>query len=328
MTLDEKIQMVHGLPTYSLPGQPGYKRTSGSLEGDGFVPAIPRLGLPALQIIGAGVGVTNLGRRWNGQSTILPSSLAETATWDMNAAYSFGQVIGRETRDQGFNVQIGGGVNITREPRDGRNFEYHGEDPLLAGKILGREVKAIQDQHLIADIKHYAVNDQETGRNVANSVVDKRSLRESDLLAFEIAIKESDAGVVMCAYNRVNDDYSCENDYLLNQVLKKDWAFKGWVMSDWGATHSTDKAARNGLDQEMPVGIHFADQLKSAIEKGELPASQLDEMVHRILRTEFAKGIVDDPPVVKPIDVRAGRAAAQRVEEQGIVLLRTPASCP
>jgi beta-glucosidase len=328
MTLDDKIQFVHGVPTYSLPGLPGYKRAPGSLEGDGFVPAIPRLGLPALQIIGAGVGVTNLGRRWNGQSTLLPSSLAETATWDTNMAYDFGQVIGKETRNQGFNVQIGGGIDLTREPRNGRNFEYHGEDPLLAGKILGRELKAIQDQHLIADIKHYAVNDQDTGRGIVNAVLDKRSLRESDLLAFEIAIKESNAGVVMCAYNRVNGDYSCENDYLLNQVLKKDWGFKGWVMSDWGATHSTVKAAQNGLDQEMPAGIYFADQLKTAIQKGELPASRLDEMVHRILRTEFAFGVVDDPPVIKPIDVAAGRAAAQRVEEQAIVLLRNSGILP
>jgi beta-glucosidase len=328
MTLDEKIELVHGLPTYSLPGFPGYKRTPGSLEGDGLTPAIPRLGLPALQIIGAGVGVTNLGRRWNGQSTLLPSSLAETATWDLNSAYSFGQVIGKETRNQGFNVQIGGGIDLTREPRNGRNFEYHGEDPLLAGKILGREVKAIQDQHLIADIKHYAVNDQETGRAVVNSVLDRRSLRESDLLAFEIAIKDSNAGVVMCSYNRVNGDYSCENDYLLNQVLKKDWGFKGWVMSDWGATHSTVKAARNGLDQEMPDGTYFADKLKTAIEKGDVPASQLDEMVRRILRTEFAFRIVDDPPVIKPIDVHAGRAAAQRIEEQGIVLLKNSGVLP
>ena len=232
MTLDERIQLVHGLPTYSLPGLPGYKRTPGSLEGDGYTPAFPRLGLPALQIIGSGVGVTNLGRRWNGESTLLPSSLAETATWDTSAAYTFGQVIGRETRDQGFNVHIGGGIDLTREPRNGRNFEYHGEDPLLAGTILGHELKAIQDQHLVADVKHYAVNDQETGRAVVNSVLDKRSLRESDLLAFEIAIRESNAGAVMCSYNHVNGDYSCENDYLLNQVLKKDWGFTGWVMSD------------------------------------------------------------------------------------------------
>ena len=101
------------------------------------------------------------------------------------------------------------------------------------------------------------MNDQDTGRGVVNAILDKRSLRESDLLAFEIAIKESNAGVVMCAYNRVNGDYSCENDYLLNQVLKKDWGFKGWVMSDWFATHSAVKAAQNGLDQEMPLGILF-----------------------------------------------------------------------
>jgi beta-glucosidase len=322
MTLDEKIQLVHGRRTYSQIGDPDYRRIPESLEGDGFVPAIPRLGIPALQIIGAGVGVTDIGRRPNGQSTMLPSSLAETATWDLKMAYEFGAVIGKETRNQGFNVHIGGGINLTREPRNGRNFEYHGEDPLLAGKILGRELKAIQDQRLVADIKHYAVNDQETGRGTLSSNLDKRSLRESDLLAFEIAIKESDAGVVMCAYNRVNGDYSCENDYLLNRVLKKGWGFKGWVMSDWNATHSTVKAALAGLDQEMPTGVYFADALKSAVQKGDVPMARLNDMVHRILRTAFACGIIDDPPVIKPIDVEAGRAVAQRVAEQGIVLLK------
>ena len=120
-----------------------------------------------------------------------------------------------------------------RVARNGRNFEYHGEDPFLAGKLLGQELKAIQDQGVIADIKHYALNDQETDRMGVNSNLDLRSMRELDLLAFEIGIRDSGVGTVMCAYNRVNEVYACENDYLLNQVLKKDWGFKGWVMSDW-----------------------------------------------------------------------------------------------
>lgn len=316
MTLDEKIQLVHG--SMAMLG----RKIPGALGGDGFVPGIPRLGIPDLNLIGAGVGVTNLGKRTNGQATALPASLAETATWDPKLAYEFGAVIGRETRDQGFNVTLGGGDDIMREARNGRNFEYHGEDPILAGKIIGQELKAIQDQGVIADIKHYALNCQETDRMGVSSNLDKRSMRELDLLAFEIGVKDSGVGTVMCAYNRVNGVYSCENDYLLNQVLKKDWGFQGWVMSDWGATHSTVRAALAGLDQEFFENKYFSAPLKKAVENGEVPMSRLDDMVHRILRTMFAFGVIDNPPVIKPIDAEADAAVAQRVEEQGAVLLR------
>ena len=316
MTLDEKIQLVHGSMAMIGPKIPG------ALGGDGFVPGIPRLGIPDLNLIGAGVGVTNLGKRAQGMATALPASLAETATWDPKLAYEFGAVIGRETRAQGFNVSLGGGNDIMREPRNGRNFEYHGEDPVLAGKIIGQELKAIQDQGVIADIKHYAVNCQETDRFGVSSNLDKRALRELDLLAFEIGIKDSGVGTVMCAYNRLNGDYSCENDYLLNRVLKKDWGFKGWVMSDWGATHSTVKAALAGLDQEFFENKYFSAPLKTAVESGAVPMSRLDDMVHRILRTMFAFGVIDHPPVIKPIDAEAGAAVAQRVTEQGAVLLK------
>jgi beta-glucosidase len=320
MTLDEKIQLVHGSMAMIGPKIPG------ALGGDGYVPGISRLGIPDLNLIGAGVGVTNLGRRPQGMATALPASLSETATWDLKLAYEFGKVIGRETRDQGFNVSLGGGIDIMREPRNGRNFEYHGEDPLLAGKIIGQELKAIQDQGVIADIKHYAVNAQETDRTGVSSNLDKRSMRELDLLAFEIGIKDSGVGTVMCSYNRVNEVYACENDYLLTQVLKKDWGFPGWVMSDWGATHSTVKAALAGLDQEFFENKYFSLPLKKAVESGEVPLSRLDDMVHRILRTMFSFGVIDNPPVIKPIDARAGAAVALRVAEQGSVLLKNSAN--
>ena len=155
-----------------------------------------------------------------------------------------------------------------------------------------------------------------------SSNLDQRSMRELDLLAFEIGIKDSGVGTVMCAYNRVNGVYSCENDYLLNQALKKDWNFQGWVMSDWGATHSTVKAALAGLDQEFFENKYFSEPLKKAVETGEVPMSRLDDMVHRILRTMFAFGVIDNPPVIKPIDAEADAAVAQRIEEQGAVLLR------
>jgi beta-glucosidase len=322
MTLDEKIQLVHGSMAMHWQEQ-GFKQPiPGALGGDGFVPGIPRLGIPDLQLIGAGVGVTDMGLRVNGQSTALPSSLAETATWDPQIARQFGTVIGTETRDQGFNVSLGGGIDLTREPRDGRNFEYHGEDPLLAGEIVGAELKAIQAQGIIADIKHYAVNDQESGRASVSSNIDKRSMRETDLLAFEIAIKRSHVGTVMCSYNRVNDVYACENKYLLTDVLKHDWGFKGWVMSDWGATHSTVDAANAGLDQEFFGNKYFSAPLKAAVRNGQVPMPRLDDMVHRILRTMFAFGVIDHPPVVTPVDFRAGAAVAQQVEEQGLVLLK------
>src|SRR6202451_3382542 len=183
MTLDEKIQLVHGSMAMLGPKIPQ------ALGGDGFVPGIPRLGIPDLNLIGAGLGVTDLGHRKNGQSTALPSSLVETSSWDPEIGYEAGKVIGEEARDEGFNVSLGGGIEVTREPRKRRNFEHHGEDPLLAGKITGQELRAIQDEGVVADIKHYAVNDQESGRFTVSSNLDKRSMREIDLLAFEIAIK-------------------------------------------------------------------------------------------------------------------------------------------
>jgi beta-glucosidase len=320
MTLDEKIQLVHGLP--SMGFSKNFRRAPGSLGGDGFVPGISQLGIPALQLIGAGVGVTNLGGRSNGEATALPSSLAETSTWDRKLAYDFGTVIGKETRAEGFNVSLGGGVDLARDPRCGRNFEYHGEDPILAGSILARELRGIQDQGIVATIKHYAVNDQESGRFYVSSELNRRALRETDLLAFEIGLRDSGAGAVMCSYNRVNDVYACQNSYLLNDVLKLDWGFQGWVMSDWGATHSTAMAALSGLDQEMPTGVYFGDALKKAVEERVVPMSRLNDMVHRVLRTLFAAGVFDNPPVVKPLDAEADADVAQQVEQQGAVLLK------
>lgn len=300
---------------------PGGAAVSRSNGGAGFVPGIPRLGIPDLQMADSAVGVTR-GAARSRYSTLLPSTVSEASSWDLKLAYDYGALIGRELRDQGYNVSLGGGVDLTREPRNGRTFEYQGEDPILAGKMVGQLMKGLQDQGVIGDLKHYALNDQETGRNIASANLDKRSMRESDLLAFEIGLKESNAGMVMGAYNRVNGDYCCENSYLLNDVLKKAWGFKGWVLSDWGGTHSTVKAALAGLDQEMPGGRYFGDALKQAVGAGEVPMARLNDMVHRILRTEFAVGVIDNPPVPRVVDVFGGLEVAQRVAEQGTVLLK------
>jgi beta-glucosidase len=318
MTLDEKIQLVHG-----GAGQQWWNQTLPRSAG-GWIPGIPRLGVPDLYFEDGSAGVGQSV----GQSTALPSAIASAATWDANQAYQYGTVIGAEMRAHGLNVNLGGNVNNTgREPRDGRTFETKGEDPILAGKINAAHLKAIQDQFVMAGMKHFALNDQETGRTTANDLIDDRSARESDLLAFEISLKDSGAQSVMCSYNLVNSDWACENSYLLNQVLKGDWGFKGYVMSDWDATHSTVKAANNGLDQEQPDSNYFGS-LKQAVQNGNVPQSRLDDMVHRILRAMYAAGLFDHPTAVGTIDTAADAVVAQRTEEQGAVLLKNTGILP
>jgi beta-glucosidase len=319
MTLDEKIQMLHGTGMAGLsPMSPLAIHSNG---GAGYVPGIPRLGIPAIQMSDAAYGVRNSGE--NGRySTALPSDIAGAATWDLEGAYQYGALIGRELRAQGFNMSLGGGVNLTREPRNGRTFEYMGEDPVLAGRMVGSAMKGLQAQHVIGDIKHYALNDQESGRNAVNVTIDKRAARESDLLAFEIGIEEGDIAAVMCSYNRVNGDYACENKYLLNDVLKKDWSFKGFVLTDWGGAHSAAKASAAGLDHEEPGWIFYGDALKNEVQSGKVPQAELDDHVHRILRAMFATGVIDDPPSKSVVDVVGGLEVARAIEEQAIVLLK------
>jgi beta-glucosidase len=188
--------------------------------------------------------------------------------------------------------------------------------------MVAQVIKGTQDQHVIGDIKHFALNDQERGKKVASVVFDKRVMRETDLLAFEIGIKEASPHMVMCSYNKIDGIWACEHPYLLTDLLKKTWGVKGWVISDWGATHSTVKAALAGLDQEMAGDTYFGAALKKAVEAGEVPMARLDDMVRHILRAEFASGIIDDPPVMRVPDVLAGFDLAQRIAEQGSVLLK------
>jgi beta-glucosidase len=313
MTQAEKLQMVQGGVTTNLTY--GYTVPLGAA---GWVPANSRLGIPALYLADGSVGVGN----GVGPATALPSSLANAASWDLAEATKYGTVIGTELADYGVNVNLGGNVNlIGREPRDGRSFETKGEDPILAGKITAAHISAIQAQHVIGGIKHFSFNDQESGRGTANAVIDERSGRESDLLAFEIGIKDSNVQSVMCSYNLTNGQYDCENSHLLNDVLKGDWAFPGFVMSDWWATHSTATAAINGLDQEQPNQQYFST-LGEAISSSAVPQARLDNMVHRILRAMYAVGIFDHPLTVQPIPASADAAVAQEIEETGAVLLK------
>src|ERR1051326_5090441 len=319
MTMDEKISLLHGTGMVGLsPMSPLAIHSNG---GAGYVVGIPRLGIPAIQMSDAAYGVRMSGE--NGRySTALPSCIAGAATWDLQGGYEYGALIGRELRAQGYNMSLGGGVNLTREPRDGRTFEYMGDDPVLAGKMVASVIKGEQAEHVIGDIKHYALNDQESGRNAVNVNIDERAARESDLLAFEISVEESDVGAVMCSYNRVNGDYACENKYLLTDVLKNGWKFKGFVLTDWGGAHSTVKASAAGLDQEQPGWIFYGDELKKDVESGKVPKVELDDHVHRILRAMFATGVVDNPPEKSVVDVERGLEIAQKLSEQSIVLLK------
>jgi beta-glucosidase len=323
MTLDEKIAVLHGvgMPT----DDPLTAENMPSNRGVGYEVGVPRLGIPGIDMSDAAYGVRSSGA--NGRySTALPANVAAAASWDTDAAYEYGKLIGTELRAQGYNMSLGGGMDITREPRNGRTFEYLGEDPILAGTLVAHLIQGTQSQHVIGDIKHYAFNDQESGRNSVNITISNRAARESDLLAFEIGVEEGHPAAVMCSYNRVNGDYSCENKWLLTDVLKKDWKFPGFVLSDWGGTHSDVKASAAGLDNEEPGRIFYEAKYKAAVEAGTISQAELDEHVHRILRSMFAAGVIDYPRQRGVVDPIAGLEVARKIEEGGIVLLKNKAA--
>jgi beta-glucosidase len=308
MTEDEKLTLVFGYFGTDFPSK-DFKAPIAAHPGSaGYIPGIPRLGVPAQWQTDAGVGVaTQGGAARKRERTALPSGLATTATWDPELAFKGGAMIGAEARASGFNVMLAGGVDLMREPRNGRNFEYGGEDPLLAGTMVGAQIAGIQSNNIISTVKHYAINDQETDRDTGNSIIDPVAARMSDLLAFQIAIEKSNPGSVMCSYNRVNGTHACEHPWLLTQVLRKDWGWKGYVMSDWGATHSTVAAANAGLEQDSGFPFdkepYFGAPLKAAVAKGDVSPARLDEMASRILRSMFAHGLFDHPVTDAPMDL-------------------------
>ena len=328
MTLDEKIGLLHGPMGLSWTSREGvlHPAPAAAVPGAGYVPGLPRLGIPALYETDASLGVGNPGGVRPGDvATALPSSLALAAAFDPELSYRAGALVGAEARAKGFNVLLGGGVNLTRDPRNGRNFEYLGEDPLLAGTLAGEAVRGTQDQHVISTVKHFALNAHETNRWSLDARIDRAALRESDLLAFEIAIERGQPGAVMCAYNLVNHEQACGNHWLLDDVLKGDWQYPGWVMSDWGAVHATLDAA-NGLDQEsgdlLDHAVYLGAPLEAAVLSGVVPAAHIDEMVRRILRSMFAVGIVDRPHPDDVIDYRGHAELAREIAQKGLVLLK------
>jgi beta-glucosidase len=325
MTQAEKLSLVHGyFPPLAKPAQ-----AMGMIPSAGHIPGVPRLGIPTLRESDASLGVANqIEQRKGDTATALPAGLATAASFNPELARIGGAMIGTEARAKTFNVLLAGGVNLTRDPWNGRNFEYLGEDPLLAGVMAGEAIRGVESAHIVSTVKHFALNAQETGRHVVDARIGEATLRESDLLAFQIAIERGRPGSVMCAYNKVNGDYACENDALLNGVLKGDWHYPGWVMSDWGAVHSTEKAALAGLDQqsgqELDRAMFFAEPLEKAVAEGKIPQARLDDMVRRILTGVIASGLMDDPvpDTPQPIDLETHAGIAQAVAEQGIVLLK------
>jgi len=324
MTDEERFQLLHGIMPFNVPGMP-HVDAEGLIPTAGYIKGVPRLGVPDIYETDASVGVTNpLQLRKGDVSTALPAGILTAATFSPELARAGGVVIGRETRAKGFNVLLAGGVNLTREPRNGRNFEYLGEDPLLAGTLAGASIDGIQSQNVVSTIKHFALNSQETLRNTVDATIGEAALRESDLLAFEIAIEKGKPGSVMCAYNQVNGHYACGNDFLLNTVLKKDWGYKGWVMSDWGAVHGVDYFAK-GLDQQsgsqLDKQVWFDAPLKALVKSGKVPRARVSDAVRRVLRSLYAAGADAEAPA-GGADMAAHAAQALKVAEAGIVLLK------
>jgi beta-glucosidase len=322
MTDDERVRLTHGI--MALPIIPGTVIPKDAVLGAGYIQGVGRLGVPSLKETDASLGVAYISGLRHDGATPLPSGLATASTFDPDIAYDEGAMIGQEAWRKGFNVLLAGGANLARDPRNGRNFEYLGEDPLLTGTLAGEAVRGIQDQHVISTLKHFAINDQETGRQILSSDIGQAAARESDLLAFEIALERGHPGALMCSYNKVNGDYACDNDVLLNQVAKRDWAFRGWVMSDWGAVPGLDSAL-HGLDQQsgaqLDRAVFFEGPLEQAARTDGAYRERLADMNHRILRSMLAVGVIDHPPFPSPIDFDADAQVARRAAEQGLVLL-------
>ncbi|WP_189621862.1 beta-glucosidase [Novosphingobium colocasiae] len=325
MRPDEKTILTHSVMPIDVH-KTGAKFPEDAIFGAGYTPSISRLGVPALKETDASLGVAYLEGGRKDWATALPSAIAQAATWNPALVMRGGAMIGGEARAKGFNVLLAGGVNLVRDPRGGRTFEYFSEDPLLSGVLAGAAITGVQSNHIISTIKHLALNGQETGRKFVDMRISDAAARESDLLAFQIGIEQGHPGAVMCAYNRVNGHYACDSDYLLNRVLKHDWSYKGFVMSDWGAVHGVG-AALNGLDrqsgEQLDPDVYFDSRLAAKAAADPAYAARLDDMNKRVLTAIYANGLDKFP--ASPggaIDFAGNAELSAEVARQGIVLLK------
>jgi beta-glucosidase len=301
MTLEQKIDLIGG-------------------ENEMFIRAVPSIGLPRLKMSDGPMGV----RTW-GPTTGYAAGVGLAASWDTDLAKRVGTGLGQDARARGVSFLLGPGVNIYRAPMNGRNFEYMGEDPYLAGRIASAYIQGVQSQGVIATVKHYAANNSEFDRHNSNSIVDERALREIYFPAFEAAVKEGHVGAVMDSYNFLNGEHATQNSFLNNQVLKKEWGFPGILMSDWGSTYDGVAAANGGLDLEMPNGQFMnRETLLPAVREGKVSQAVIDDKVRRILRTVIEFGLVDRDQTELGVSVynQYGRAVALESAQKGAVLLK------
>lgn len=321
MTIEEKVNMIHASSSF----------TSGGVK---------RLGIPELTMSDGPHGVRlEHGRGWNvipnvyDSGTYLPTGVCLASTWNPLLGYSFGSVLGSEAAFRGKDVILGPGINIIRTPLNGRNFEYQSEDPYLISKMVVGYIKGVQDQGISACVKHYALNNIETRRNFVNVIVSERALRELYLPGFKAAVTVGNVNTLMGSYNKVRGEWATQNNYLMNQILKKEWGFKGAVISDWGAVHNTMEALYNGNDIEMGTDLSMlphpnygkfflADTVIALVKSGKIADYIIDEKVRRILFVMFKTHMIDGTRKAGAYNTKAHQEAAKKIAEEGIVLLK------
>jgi beta-glucosidase len=338
MTDDERFSLLTSLigavPSIGVPRDKRIPQDVKNMSA-GYTPGVQRLGVPALQSSDASMGVTNPGYRPDDKgATAFPASILVGSSFNPQLAREGGAAIGREARIRGFNIMLAGGMNLARDVRNGRNFEYYGEDPWHSAVFGAEAVNGIQSQQVISTLKHYTLNNNETNRHWLDAIVDPAAHRESDLLAFQIAIERSQPGSIMSGYNKINGVYASGNHHLLNEVLKGAWGYKGYAMSDWGAVPEWDYALK-GLDQESGIQLDvkqwgaeaFTDRLRKAYADGRFPKERLSDMVRRILRSAYAVGIDNWEPA-PTADMAKHNQIALEIARQGIVLLKNDGVLP
>jgi beta-glucosidase len=301
LTLDEKILLIGGI-------------------NDFFTQPIPRVGIPSLKMSDGPMGVHDYG-----PTTAYPAGIALAASWDEDLAKRVGISMGKDARARGVHIILAPGMNIYRSPLNGRNFEYFGEDPFLASRMAVGVIEGIQSQGVMATAKHFIANNSEYGRMDHSSDLDERTMREIYLPAFEASVKEAKVGALMDAYNLVNGVYMTQNGLLNETIARKEWGFRGIMMSDWGATHDGIGAANNGLDLEMPSAAYMnSSTLLPALQRGEVKSATIDEKVRRILRTAIEFGFLDRPQLDSgiPLFSQTGREIALEEARGGMVLLK------
>ncbi|WP_246240609.1 glycoside hydrolase family 3 C-terminal domain-containing protein [Anaerocolumna sedimenticola] len=316
MTLDEKIGMIHGNQLFQTKG----------IERLGIPPFISSDGPMGCRMDYKPASWQVIGQNYD-YTSYLPSNTALAATWNPDISYETGKILGKEARGRGKDMILAPGINMMRTPLCGRSFEYMGEDPYLAAEMVVPLIQGIQENDIAACVKHFAVNSQETNRTTVNAIVDERTLQEIYFPAFKAAVQKGKAAAVMGAYNKLNGSYCCHNDYLLNEVLRKDWGFDGFVISDWGGVKDTVEAAFHGLDMEMSVTDNFdeyymAAPLKKLVEEGKIPENIINDKVRNILRVMNRLNMLDGERKADSYNDTEDRIQLRKAAEESIVLLK------